>query len=76
MGDDCGATSPVIPHPPFHLHQPPTLLQLPLGECATAVAMAVSSLEKKKFKNTKKKLSTVFVYIKMYKTLIFCFKKY
>jgi len=43
MGDDCGATSPVIPHPPFHLHELPTLLLLPLGECATAVAMAASS---------------------------------
>jgi hypothetical protein len=28
MGDDCGATSPVIPHPPFHTHQPPTRIQL------------------------------------------------
>jgi hypothetical protein len=46
MGDDCASTSPVIPHPPFHLHQLPTLLLLPLGEFATAVAMAASSFEK------------------------------
>ena len=54
MGDDCASTSPVIPHPPFHLHELPTLLLLPLGECATAVAMAASSCEKKNLKIPKK----------------------
>ena len=28
MGDDCGATSPVIPHPPFHPHQLSSQIQL------------------------------------------------
>jgi hypothetical protein len=75
MGDDCASTSPVIPHPPFHLHELPTLLLLPLGECATAVAMAASSCVKKKFKNTKKNFILYSVYIKVYKKLIFCLKK-
>ena len=75
MGDDCASTSPVIPHPPFHLHELPTLLLLPLGECATAVAMAASSCEKKNLKIPKKNFILYSVYIKVYKKLIFCLKK-
>jgi hypothetical protein len=75
MGDDCGATSPVIPHPPFPHHQPPSLLLLPLGECAPAVAMAASSCEKKKSKKYQKNCILYSVYIRMYKNYFFCLKK-
>jgi hypothetical protein len=54
MGDDCGATSPVIPHPPFHLPSSSQTL-LPTGRPAGFSALAEFSPDKKNFQKSKKK---------------------
>jgi hypothetical protein len=74
MGDDCGATSPVIPHPPYHPHQPLHEYSS-LESVCHVLALAVSSPEKKKSKNPKKNLYCT-VYIKMYKKYFLFEKEY
>jgi len=75
MGDDCGASSPVIPHPPFHLHHIHlTTTASPLGYFATVVALAASSLEKK-IEKIQKKILLYSMYNKMYKKFFFCLEK-
>jgi hypothetical protein len=71
-------TSPVIPHPPFHPHQLPTLLLLPLGDFATSVAMAASSFEKKKNLKIPKKKKTSYCNLCTLRCtkINFCLKKY
>ena len=73
MGDDCGATSPVIPHPPFHPHQPLHEYSS-LESVCHVLALAVSSPEKR-IKKSKKNLYCT-VYIKMYKKYFLFEKEY
>jgi hypothetical protein len=54
MGDDCGATSPVIPHPPFHPHQLPHTNTALLRAFATLWHWLATALKTKKCKNPKK----------------------
>ncbi len=74
MGDGCAFSSPVIPHPSFHLHQHHHHHYcFPLGYFATVVALAASSLEKKIEKHKKKKSYCILCTLKC--TICFVWKK-
>jgi hypothetical protein len=77
MGDGCALTSPVIPHPPFHLHhhQHPHHIYLHLGRWAAAAANGCkATFEKKNIlqnpKKKKKKIYNILYWLSSY--LIFC----
>jgi hypothetical protein len=75
MGDDCGATSPVIPHPSFHLPSyPHTTIALPEREFAMLWQWLPAALKKKLKKSKKKKTYIVLCTLKC--TKVFCFQKY
>jgi hypothetical protein len=68
MGDDCGATSPVIPHPPFHPHQPPHT-NTALLRAFAMLGIGCQQPWEKKLKKSKKKTYIVLCTLK-------CTKKY
>ncbi len=71
MGDDCGATSPVITHPPFHPHQPPHTNTALLRAFATLWHWLSTALRKKLKKSKRKKTYIVLCTLKCTKN-IFC----
>jgi hypothetical protein len=73
MGDDCGATSPVIPHPPFHLPSSPhTTIVVPERVFAMLWQWLPAAL-KKKLKKSKKKLVLYLCTLKCTKVYSFVF---
>jgi hypothetical protein len=77
MGDDCGASSPVIPHPPFHLHHIHLTTTASLGIFLPPLWLwlqaALKKIEKKKIQ---KKILLYSMYNKMYKKIFFfCLEK-
>jgi hypothetical protein len=75
MGDGCALSSPVIPHPPFHLHlninHHNNILFLLPGTWATIVALAVMQPWQKKHKNSKKKKKNTYT-VFAFRAYFFC----
>jgi hypothetical protein len=60
MGDGCVLSSPVIPHPPFHLHL--NINHHPFSPPWEMGIGCYAALAKKKHKNSKKITYTVFAF--------------
>jgi hypothetical protein len=71
MGDDCGASSPVIPHPPFHLHHIHLTTTASLGIFLPPLWLWLQAALKKKLKKIQKKILLYSMYNKMYKKIFF-----
>jgi hypothetical protein len=60
MGDDCGSLSPVIPHPPFHLHHIHLTTTASPWDILPPLWLWLQAALKKKLKKNTKKNPTVF----------------
>jgi hypothetical protein len=73
MGDDCGSLSPVIPHPPFHLHHIHLTTTASPWDILPPLWLWLQAALKKKLKKNTKKILLYSMYNKMYKNFFFFF---